>query len=73
VALTLAGHTHGGQVDLPILSERIIPSRFGARYKAGLIEEGGRLLFVSAGVGTSRLPIRFRAAPEVPVLLLRMA
>ncbi len=45
--LTLAGHTHGGQVDLPLFGRRIVPSRFGSRYAAGHIVENGRHLFVN--------------------------
>lgn len=70
VALTLCGHTHGGQVNLPLLRNYVIPSHYGARYLAGLIEEDGRQLFVTTGVGTSTLPVRFRAAPEVAVLTM---
>jgi predicted MPP superfamily phosphohydrolase len=70
-ALTLAGHTHGGQVDLPLLRRLVVPSRFGARYAAGHVAERGRDLFVTRGVGTSRLPIRLRSRPEVVVLTLR--
>jgi len=69
--LTLAGHTHGGQVDLPVLGRRIVPSSFGARYAAGHIVEGGRHLFVTTGVGTSIVPIRFRVPPEIALLTLR--
>jgi predicted MPP superfamily phosphohydrolase len=69
-ALTVSGHNHGGQVDIPWLRSRVIPSRHGDRYKAGHIVEHGRHLFVSRGIGTSRLPLRFRARPEVPVLRL---
>ncbi len=47
--LTLAGHTHGGQVDLPLLGRRVVPSRFGARYAAGQVLENGRMLFVTTG------------------------
>ena len=71
VALTLSGHTHGAQVDIPILRDRLTPSRFGARYTGGHIEEDGRHLYVSDGIGTSRLPVRFRAKPELPVIELR--
>lgn len=70
VALTLAGHTHGAQVDLPVVRERTTPSRHGARYTRGHQVEGGRHLFVSPGVGTSRFPVRFRARPEVTLLRL---
>jgi uncharacterized protein len=71
VALTLSGHTHGAQVDLPVLRDRLTPSRFGARYTGGHIEEDGRHLYASDGIGTARLPVRFRAKPEIPLLELR--
>lgn len=71
VALTLAGHTHGAQVDLPLLRAKVVPSRFGLRYVAGHVVEHGRQLFVSRGVGSSGLPVRFNAAPEIPILKLR--
>jgi uncharacterized protein len=73
VSLTLSGHTHGAQVDLPIVRDRVTPSRFGAHYTGGVFEESGRLLFVSRGVGTSRLPVRFMAPPEVALLSLHAA
>ena len=69
-ALTLSGHTHGGQVDLPGVRDKVIPSRFGDRFAAGHVVEGGRHLHVTRGVGTSRFPVRFRSPPEV--LLLRL-
>jgi predicted MPP superfamily phosphohydrolase len=69
--LTLAGHTHGGQVDLPLLGRRVVPSRFGERYAAGHVVENGRHLFVTTGVGTSIAPIRFRVPPEIALLTLR--
>ena len=70
VALTLAGHTHAGQVNVPLLRRWAIPSRFGDRFGVGLVEEGGRRLFVHPGIGTSKLPLRLRADPEVTVLTL---
>ncbi len=73
VALTLSGHTHGGQVNLPLVRRWAIPSRFGDRYAAGHVEEGGRHLFVHRGLGTSELPVRFRAPPQIAVLTLRAA
>jgi uncharacterized protein len=71
VALTLSGHTHGAQVDIPVIREKTTPSEYGARYTGGHIEEGGRHLYVSDGIGTSRFPVRFRAKPVIPVLELR--
>lgn len=70
-ALVVAGHTHGGQVRLPIIGRPMVPSRYGQRYAAGLIEENGRKLFVTVGVGTSILPVRFGVRPEAVVLSLR--
>lgn len=70
VSLTLAGHTHGGQVILPIVGRAITPSRFGERYAVGHIEELGHHMYVSSGIGTSRLGVRFRVPPEVVVLEL---
>jgi uncharacterized protein len=71
VSLTLAGHTHGGQVAIPLLRRPLLPSRFGERYRRGLIEEEGRLLLVSSGMGTSGLPVRLLAPPEALVLTFR--
>jgi predicted MPP superfamily phosphohydrolase len=70
VSLTLAGHLHGGQIDLPLI-RRLMPSRHGSRFKEGHVVEGGRHLFVSRGVGETGLPIRFRAPAEVPILRLQ--
>lgn len=70
VSLTLAGHTHGGQVFLPILGRLIVPSEYGQRFAAGHVVEEGRHLFVGTGIGTSILPVRFRVAPEILLLTL---
>ena len=72
-ALTLSGHLHGGQVDLPLLAGWIVPSRHGGRYKAGHVVEHGRHLFVSRGVGEAGRAVRLRSPPEVPLLTLRRA
>jgi predicted MPP superfamily phosphohydrolase len=71
VALTVSGHTHGGQINVPVVRRAVIPSRYGDRYSHGLVVEGGRHLYVTAGVGTSLLPLRFLKPPEVVVLTLR--
>ena len=73
VALTLAGHTHGGQCDLPLLTRFVIPSRYGRRFAYGHIVEGGRHLVVSGGLGCTLLPMRFRMPPEIVVVTLRAA
>jgi uncharacterized protein len=70
VSLTLAGHTHGGQVNLPIVGRLIVPGApgFQQRYAYGLIEEGGKKMLVTSGIGTSILPVRFRVPPEIVIL-----
>ncbi|GAC1398517.1 MAG: metallophosphoesterase [Pyrinomonadaceae bacterium] len=73
VSLTLAGHTHGGQVYLPFIGRPFIPSRFKQRYAIGHIVENGRHLFVTPGIGTSIIPLRFRVPPEISVLTLHSA
>lgn len=67
VALTLSGHTHGGQVRLFGWSP-IVPSRFGNRYAFGHIREGSRDLVVSGGIGCSIMPVRLGVVPEITVI-----
>ena len=69
--LILAAHTHGGQVRLPILGSPIVPSMFGQRYAYGHIRQNDVDMFVTSGVGTSILPIRFMTPPEIVVLTIR--
>jgi len=64
VALTLAGHTHGGQIRCLGYSP-IVPSRFGNRYAYGHVVEDGRHLIVSGGLGCSMLPVRIGVPPEI--------
>jgi len=71
VALTLAGHTHCGQVVIPLIGRIVHASRGAVRWPCGLYDEGGRKLFVTSGLGVSILPVRFRAPPEVAVVMLR--
>lgn len=73
VALTLAGHTHCGQVNLPIFGRVVHASRAARRWGCGLYDEGGRQLYVTGGLGVSILPVRFRAPPEIVLLTLRGA
>ena len=73
VGLTIAGHTHGGQVYVPLLGRPVVPSKYGQRYAMGLIEEDGKRIFVGSGIGTSILPIRFMTPPEISILTLHAA
>lgn len=68
VSLLLAAHTHGGQVNFPLIGTPIVPSRYGSKYTAGHIFENGHHLFVTTGVGTSILPVRFRVTPEIAIV-----
>src|SRR5215210_5361000 len=70
VLLTLSGHTHGGQVNLPLVRGHLVPSRFGDRYGGGHVKEGARHLFVSREIGSAGLPVRFLVPPEIAVLTL---
>ncbi len=63
--ITLAGHTHGGQVYLPFIGALIIPGRVPLRYAYGLVREGDRMMVVTGGIGTSILPIRLNMPPEI--------
>lgn len=73
VALTVAGHLHGGQVGVPLVRRRVMPTEHGERYAEGHVEEGGRHLYVTRGVGESHLPFRLAAPPEVVLVELRSA
>jgi predicted MPP superfamily phosphohydrolase len=68
--LTIAGHTHGGQVRVEILREDLNIARFFTPYVDGLYHQDGRTIFVSRGIGTIGLPARLGAPPEVALLRL---
>jgi len=68
--LVLAGHTQGGQVRLPLVGALTTDTRLGRKYASGLFLEGRSALFVTRGVGTSRLPVRFLCPPEAAVITL---
>ena len=70
VNLLIAGHTHGGQVRIPFFGPPIVPSAYGRRFAAGHIVEDGRHLFVSSGLGTSILAVRFLVPPEISLLVI---
>lgn len=68
--LILAGHTHCGQIALPLIGRPATMSRYGDRFACGLIREGARTIVVAAGLGTSVLPIRIGAPPDLWLLEL---
>jgi predicted MPP superfamily phosphohydrolase len=70
-AFLLAGHTHGGQVRLPFVPA-VTPTGSG-RFVAGWYRDTFAPLYVSRGVGTTTIPVRFRCPPELPIFTLRAA
>ncbi|WP_245843926.1 hypothetical protein [Sphingomonas spermidinifaciens] len=70
VPLMLAGHTHCGQIRVPLLGAIATMSAHGERYACGIVREGGRTLIVGAGLGTSLLPLRLVAVPDLWLVTL---
>ncbi len=71
VDLMLSGHTHGGQVTAFGLWAPLIPSRYGQKYRTGLVSAPHTNVLVSNGIGTITPPLRFFAAPEIVLVTLR--
>lgn len=68
--LVIAGHTHGGQIRLPGFGPLLTDTRLGRRYDRGVFAVEGMRLFVTAGVGTSIVPVRWNVPPDVAELTL---
>jgi uncharacterized protein len=69
----LSGHSHGGQVKIPFIGALVIPP-FAQNYPEGLYsigEDSPLSLYVNRGIGTTRLPFRFMAKPELTVFTMR--
>ncbi len=73
VSLVLSGHTHGGQVRLPLVGSILGRSREGRRFRDGYDRLGSTHIYVSRGIGTVVLPFRFRCPAEIPRLHLQPA
>jgi predicted MPP superfamily phosphohydrolase len=71
--LTLAGHTHGGQVSVEILHQPVNAARFYTPFVYGLYRRGAAAEYVTRGIGTIGVPVRFGAPPEIALLRLRKA
>jgi predicted MPP superfamily phosphohydrolase len=71
-ALILSGHTHGGHVQIPGLTNRLF-KKLGMPYVKGFYRLGDSLLYVNCGIGSSSIPIRAGAPAEVALLTLRRA
>jgi predicted MPP superfamily phosphohydrolase len=70
VGLVLSGHTHGGQAYLPGLGCAWLPSKYGEKYRRGLVQGPASSVFVSRGLGEAGVPLRINAPPEVCMLTL---
>jgi len=70
VPLVLSGHTHGGQINLPFLGNIWGRSKEQLKYKVGWARLGPTQIYVSRGIGTIVLPVRFRCSAEIPHLTL---
>lgn len=68
ISLVLAGHTHCGQIRLPLIGAFAYMSEYGDRFACGLVVEGSKRIIVSAGVGTSLLPLRLGTPPDLWLL-----
>ncbi len=71
--LVLAGHLHAGQIVLPYPGGRVTLAHPGARFVAGVVPTKGGVMHVSPGTGTTFVPFRFFARPEVTELVLHPA
>ena len=71
VPLLLAGHTHGGQVRFPVIGTVVESSEYGDRYVRGHVIETNHHLFVTTGIGTSIVPVRFGVPPEIVLLTIK--
>jgi predicted MPP superfamily phosphohydrolase len=70
VALTLSGHTHGGQLAVPIAPRRLNLARVMTPFTVGLYQIGRSTLYVNRGLGTTGPPVRVGARPEIAVFTL---
>lgn len=71
--LILAGHTHGGQINLPLIGPPILPSNTLCQYPQGLFQRGNSRMYVNRGVGVIYPPVRFNCRPEIAIFHLHSA
>lgn len=68
INVVLTGHTHAGQVNIPLLVDLILPLKYDRKYKKGLFKEKNTYLYVNRGIGTTILPVRFNSLPEITLI-----
>ncbi len=69
----LCGHTHGGQVYVPLLGTPVVPSRYGQKYSSGWVQGPACPVYICRGTGHSMLPIRIGVPPEIAMFELQRA
>jgi len=70
VGLVLSGHTHGGQINIPVIGAPVVPSLYGQKYAHGLVQGPAVPVFVTRGIGTIIPPIRIACRPEIVLATL---
>ena len=70
IGLVLSGHTHGGQVVLPVVGAPRVPSRYGQKYLYGLVKTPTTQVYVTRGIGTVTPPVRFCCRPEIALITI---
>lgn len=73
IDLMLSGHTHGGQIRLPVLGTPVTMSRHGSKYAGGLVKGPACPVIVSRGVGMTMIPVRWCVPPEIVRITLDAA
>ena len=68
VSLILAGHTHGGQFNIPFAKPIFVPSKYGSEFASGLIKKTVNKMIISKGLGTAVLPVRLNCKPEITIV-----
>jgi len=71
--LMLSGHTHGGQIRIPLLGAPQTPSEYGQRYTMGLVRRDAMQIYTTRGIGTVGVPSRFDCPPEIVLYTLQRA
>lgn len=70
VGIVFAGHTHCGQIRLPLVGALFTASPYGQRFACGMIDDSGQRVLVGAGLGTSILPLRLGTPPDIWLVTL---
>jgi uncharacterized protein len=68
--LQISGHSHGGQVNLPLIGPLYLP-RYARKYTSGLYNVNGMIQYTNRGVGKVHVPLRLNSSPEITVFTLR--